>query len=518
MTTTSPFIISRPPIKLNVQTRGRRPNGAVTGPTEDHPAPDTAAETADNGPTGPPALHPAVAAASVPAIDWETEEPSHPEHFAQWVTRYPPLFPLGALYAQYEVDFDLDAPIDHETRKKIEAARLQMAQDWRVARSQAIGTKDEDPIYTEARALLPPEPPKGFQGAWNSLATETLRRLNRQRLATLAAEGGNASSRTPEELGARPLTDVPRGAPPPLLLGKLDPTGHTILFGEGGVGKGTTAAWWIVQLTRLGHRVLVVDYEGHPEEWSRRIFALGGADAVASVIHVAPLSPQWTGERGPIWVQQDDLRMIADQTACTYVVVDSIVPACTGTDVGSGATDAPSLYRAAVEHIARPVLSIAHVTKEGGSRYPFGSVFWHNLARFTWAITRSPNGTATVLKNRKHNNYERQADVQMTVEWHEGLPREVSERAYSAAIADLIYEVLTEPMTAAQIVAALNADVDEDADKFKKDSVEAALRRGLAARAKQPQRFRLSGGRYGRNDGSDGTYRDAFASSGGVPA
>jgi len=44
----------------------------------------------------------------------------------------------------------------------------------------------------------------------------------------------------------------------------------------GGVGKGTLTAWWIVNLIAGGHRVLLVDYEGHPEEWARRIYGSVG--------------------------------------------------------------------------------------------------------------------------------------------------------------------------------------------------------------------------------------------------
>lgn len=60
--------------------------------------------------------------------------------------------------------------------------------------------------------------------------------------------------------------------------------------------------------------------------------------------------------------------------------------------MSSGATDAPSSYGAALQHIGLPTLSIAHVTKEGSLKYPFGSVFWHNdnAAQFERLIRGNP--------------------------------------------------------------------------------------------------------------------------------
>ena len=62
-------------------------------------------------------------------------------------------------------------------------------------------------------------------------------------------------------LGAVSLRDVRSAPPPPLLVGRLDPFGHTLLFGPGGIGKGALASIWIVCAVRAGHRVLILDYE-----------------------------------------------------------------------------------------------------------------------------------------------------------------------------------------------------------------------------------------------------------------
>ena len=67
-----------------------------------------------------------------------------------------------------------------------------------------------------------------------------------------------------ERLGAHVLSGIPTEPPAPLLIGRLDPEGHTILYGTGGVGKGTLAASWANGLLEDGKRILIVDYENHP--------------------------------------------------------------------------------------------------------------------------------------------------------------------------------------------------------------------------------------------------------------
>ena len=301
-------------------------------------------------------------------------------------------------------------------------------------------------------------------------------------------------------LGARSLATIPRDPPPPLLIDRLDPNGHTILYGEGGVGKGTTASYWITQLVAAGHHVLVLDYEDHPDEWSRRVWALAGQDAVDGVTHVSPHSTAWNGPSGAIWDHQDEIKKLAEACGAAFIVIDSIIPACAGVDVSSGATDAPSRYVAALQHIGLPVLSIAHVTKEGSLKYPFGSVFWHNLARFTWSLSKAPSGDTTVLTNRKHNNYEKQPAIDVRMTWLDGLPRDVGERPYSAALADLIDEALIEPLTLKEVVARLNEDNDTDDEAYKSNSVYRALQRGVKAR---PQRFTVTDKRWQRYAGGE---------------
>ncbi len=292
---------------------------------------------------------------------------------------------------------------------------------------------------------------------------------------------------TMDRLGARLLSDVEPREPSPLLIDRLDPEGHTILFGAGGCGKGTIAAWWIARLAAAGYRVLILDYESHADEWARRVDGLGGPLARAGVLWVAPLAAAWQGTRGPLWRQARDIRTLATAWRADYLVVDSIVPACGATDPTK--PEAASQYAGGLEYIGLPALSLAHVPKvDAAPLYPFGSAFWHNLARTTWSVTKSGEnaGHVVTLAHRKHNNYASLGKFTVTVEWIDGAPREVWEQGYSAALAERIDAALgTDALTVRELVARIDEDRDEDDPATKPDSVRAALRRGLRAEAKR---------------------------------
>lgn len=289
-----------------------------------------------------------------------------------------------------------------------------------------------------------------------------------------------------QRTGALSLSDVPTDPPGPLLRGRLAPGDHTILFGTGGVGKGTYTTALIAGLAADGHRVLILDYENHGDEWARRYHGLAGTSGMDAVLWVAPLAASWTGRRGALWEQEADVNALAVDFGATYIVIDSIVPACAGHDPMDTAT--VSRYGAVLEYLGLPVLSLAHVTKAEDLRYPFGSVFWHNLARITWSMAK--DGPRVILTHRKANSYQNAGRIAVTTTWLDDLPREVREEPYSAVIADRIEEILSVPMTVAAIVAGLNEDVEEDARPVKSNTVRTALRRGLAA---IPRRFAVAG-------------------------
>lgn len=279
-----------------------------------------------------------------------------------------------------------------------------------------------------------------------------------------------------------PLESISTDPPPPLLVERLDPEGHTILYGTGGSGKGALSCYWIALMVRSGLTVLVLDYEDHGPEWSRRIAALApDAHASGRVF--------WYRPRRPLWQEAADLAAWTADAGVNYVVVDSAVMGCLGSDPLS--PEAAAQYAAGVADMGRPVLSLAHVTKMDDGRYPFGSVFWHNLSRTTWSLQPDKSGGA-VLTHRKHNNYAALGRFLVTATWHDGRLMEVWEKGYSASLADRASELLMDgELGLDAILEALN-DTDDEGQPVKRDTLKRALNRGI------PERFRLNGGKYSR--------------------
>lgn len=295
-------------------------------------------------------------------------------------------------------------------------------------------------------------------------------------------------------LGARLLGSIGTDPPSPLLIERLDPTGHTILYGTGGVGKGTLASDWIVSLRTQGLRILIVDYENHPDEWARRIYGLGGAQLMDGILIVNPLTASWGGRRGPIWEQAPELRALALAFAADVAVIDSIVMGCGGVDPLK--PEAAALYAGGLEYIGLPALSLAHVSKDLSLAMPFGSVFWHNLARMTWSLER--RAETALLVNHKHNNYPRAPKLEVTITFDDGRPVEIWERPYAQVLAARIDVALGDgPLTLGQLVDALNEDLDEDDEPLKPDSVSKALRRGQKSK---PAKFATDGATWRRVD------------------
>lgn len=318
------------------------------------------------------------------------------------------------------------------------------------------------------RARLAFEDPEGER--------EAVAPLSAARARQMLLEGGEEPVlKTP----AVPLSRIATDPPPPLLIDRLDPLGHTILYGTGGVGKGALACSWAVQLVQAGHRILLLDYEKHPEEWSRRIAALDPEIHASDAIwHMAPTDPIKKAARDVAWA--------CDAHGLDFVIVDSAVMAC---GVDPLKPEAAAEYAAGVLEIGRPVLTLAHVTKVDDARYPFGSVFWHNLARMTWSL--AADGDEVLLRHRKHNNYQGLGTFSLAMTWSEdGHLREVWERGYSATILGRALEVMGETgSTLAEILTAIN-------DGEHKEVVRATLRRTLDRAV--PMRVRIDGERYSR--------------------
>lgn len=286
--------------------------------------------------------------------------------------------------------------------------------------------------------------------------------------------------------------------PRPLLLGRLDPTEPTILFGPGGVGKGALACSWIKGLTDDGHVVYILDYEDHEGEWGRRLKGIG-----TDLARVRWVPPFRRGLGGLLSGKASLERLKADMDAqgATYLVVDSIVIACAGSDVMDAAT--PPLYAEAIQFLGRPSLHLAHVTKAHDVRYPFGSVFWHNLARMTWSL--SEKGGETILANQKASNYRRQGAQSVECLWIDGILRDVSERPAAQTLLDRIAEALGDgPLTPKEIADALSEGLPPE-ERIARTTVAATLSRHLSAERERSRVTAVGEGRWGLRDAPAGS-------------
>jgi hypothetical protein len=272
-----------------------------------------------------------------------------------------------------------------------------------------------------------------------------------------------------------------------LLLGWLHPNEHTIMFGDGGTGKGVIAAQFAVELARSGKTLLIVDYEQHARhEWRPRISRFscphGNADAskdrwlqshrdkpckesldvMQQIFYVQPTEPLWDIQG---WLRSEAQRVGAD-----YLIIDSVTYACGGLEPEKSVTAVK--YTQAINAVGFPALSIGHVTKsDADPRHPFGSVYWHNGARVTIGVSRRDGDdpiSDRILKHRKANQGQHQHDVALDWTWLDtGLPpgglQEKRAYANAAAAFDALLAETGQIPSKAEVEEAWGSDIEQAA-------------------------------------------------------
>jgi hypothetical protein len=213
---------------------------------------------------------------------------------------------------------------------------------------------------------------------------EAGRYINEARERTTVESFGAAAS----ALVWRTLADIDDVSPGPLLLDMLESDAPNMLYGAGGVGKGSTCAWIIAELDKLGMRTLVYDAEGHPREWRRRTAGLGVSPERVVYVEPSDLPPALLGK--PLEYVVPHLGEIAHRAECGNMVVDSVLAAANLSVEGLRAdAGAPYRYAAKLAEIDITSISIAHTTKGAPDGDPYGSVSWTNAMRLTWLGTRA---------------------------------------------------------------------------------------------------------------------------------
>lgn len=250
------------------------------------------------------------------------------------------------------------------------------------------------------------------------------------------------------ELNVRVLENIQPAAEQALLIGRLDPNDHTILFGDGGTGKGVIAAWWAAQLTLEKMTVLILDYENHAEtEWRKRVEAFQGD--MKKVYVVSPVTA--------IWDIAGSVAELIKELRVDYVVVDSAIYACVGADAYT--PEAATKYSLAIAQFGKPVLTLAHKTKSKDEQSkPFGSVFWHNGARLIVSIEAKGYDDDRVLRTTKSNHGD---DFHVAVPWEwvrTGLPRKLEEKPVAVNATQSLDETIVEAVEVGH--ATTRRDID----------------------------------------------------------
>lgn len=271
--------------------------------------------------------------------------------------------------------------------------------------------------------------------------------------------------------------ELPSGAPPKPLIKEtfLAPNGWTVIYANGGVGKGMTALWLMREFLDLHDDVdiAVIDYEQHDWEWRSRADAMGFTEEEKSRLHY--VTPE---DRMPKIIE--NIKTTVKDFTIGMWVVDSYVPASDPNDKLGGADAAMGFFGSAAL-LGGVGLVLAH-TAAGANAHqdkPFGSSFIHNAARETWSAIRvdvdqpapAPPGTIALtptsvmqveLRNMKRSGGPKTAADQLLTFTFWGNSKIEVEHTVGKepTVADRILDILTDGKgyTTKQLVTALEND------------------------------------------------------------
>lgn len=218
--------------------------------------------------------------------------------------------------------------------------------------------------------------------------------------------------------GSPTVTLTPRqAAGPRVLIHPLLPLNAiSVLFGDGGAGKGYTAVALALAATHgmdlPGMRrpekltkALYLDWESTAADLEERVYLVAkGLKCSGEGLHYRRINRALADEA-------QTLRAEVSRLGAGFLIVDSLAPACGPEPEGADAL--VRTYNAIRSFGNVTTLVIAHMSKmaadqRNGAARPFGSVFVWNLARSVWELRRSGDTTTAdlvvALYHRKVNH------------------------------------------------------------------------------------------------------------------
>lgn len=207
------------------------------------------------------------------------------------------------------------------------------------------------------------------------------------------------------------------------ILPKGEPT---ILFADGGSGKSTLALFIACCITLPWNdnplhlkpefgKVLYLDWETNINTFKRRLQWLQHGHSLPNFFI--------TYRRCRLSLSEDieEIHRIIAENKIDTVIIDSVIGACEG-DINKNEV-AADFYRALRALTDTTTLAIHHVSKDklAGSRSPFGSAYFSNLARSVWELTSSQepgeSKLSICLSHYKSNDDTKHQPIGMEVEY-----------------------------------------------------------------------------------------------------
>jgi hypothetical protein len=287
------------------------------------------------------------------------------------------------------------------------------------------------------------------------------------------------------EIAARTI-DAYRAGEPVINLGTVKPPSKisytlepyliegqvNILYGEGGNGKSTMAAWWAA-LCSTGHvdtsngltakrtRVLYLDYETEESEIARRLEMIHAGMGIESKVDV-----EYRRCYRPLVAEANAILDFVSKMEIGLLIVDSLGMATAGT---LSEEEAAVQYFGALRYLKTTSLTISHVNKAGQL---FGSQYIHNAGRSIFELKRSSlakNMIDVILLHRKVNPAGRESPHAYQIKFGDDtieiVPKELLDTdlaAHELSVSELVLQIIdTEGPTAKAALPELVAEYKE---------------------------------------------------------